>query len=236
VVEGEQVQLIICAHRGSRTALPENTLAAFRRAVDEAADEIEMDLRLSADGRLVVVHDATVDRTTDATGAVADLTFEELRALDAGDGEPIPSFEEVLDGVGARLQVEIKAPEAVEPLAELLRERPDELDRISPCCFDRHVVAELVRLFPTTRVGLISSAGSAENVARAVELGASRVLFGWPGTTRELVSRAHRQGLDVSVWPVNTAEQLRHALELGVDGCTTDHPGAIAAEVARIGA
>ncbi|MBB5789549.1 glycerophosphoryl diester phosphodiesterase [Jiangella mangrovi] len=211
---------------------PENTLASFRRAVEQGADEVELDLRLSADGRLVVLHDETVDRTTDGTGAVADLTFAELQALDAG-GEPVPSFESVLDAVAVPLQVEIKAPEAVGPLAALLRERPAELDRISPCSFEPEVVAELVRLFPSTPVGLIASAGSAENVARAAGSGASRVLLGWPGTTRALVASAHRRGLDVSVWPVDTPAQLRAASDLGVDGFTTDHPGLIGAELAR---
>lgn len=224
--------MVMCAHRGSPAAAPENTLASFRRAVDEGADEIELDLRVSADGRLVVLHDDTVDRTTDGTGAVAELTFEELQALDAG-GEPIPSFEAVLDAVGAPLQVEIKAPEAVGPLGDLLRARPAELGRISPCSFDPDVVAGLVRLFPSAPVGLIAAAGSAESVALAAGLGASRVLFGWPGTTRELVEQAHRRGLDVSVWPVQTPAQLRAARDLGVDGFTTDHPAVIGAELVR---
>lgn len=226
--------LSVCAHRGSPSVLPENTVGSFLQAVEEGADEIELDLRLSADGRLVVMHDATVDRTTDGTGAVAELTLRELQALDAGGGARIPSFEEVLDGVGARLQVEIKAPEAAGPLAELLRDRPDDLARISPCCFDPDVVAELVRLFPDAPVGLIASAGSAESLDRAVELGASRVLFGWAGTDRALVEKAQAHGLEFSVWLVNTPEQLRDARALGVDGFTTDETAVIAAELARI--
>ncbi|RIQ17859.1 glycerophosphodiester phosphodiesterase [Jiangella rhizosphaerae] len=226
--------MLICAHRGSPAEAPENTLASFRRAVADGAGEIELDLRVSADGRLVVIHDATVDRTTNGTGAVADLRLEQIQALDAG-GERIPSFEEVLDGVGARLQVEIKAAEAVEPLAELLQSRPADLGRISPCAFDPGVVADLVRLFPAAPVGLIASAGSAETLAHAADLAASRVLFGWPGTTRALVTRARQHGMEVSVWPVNTPDQLRRALDLGVDGFTTDHPGVIGDELARIG-
>ncbi|TDE15095.1 glycerophosphodiester phosphodiesterase [Jiangella asiatica] len=217
-----------CAHRGAAAELPENTMAAFRLAVAQGADELELDLRLSADGRLVVMHDATVDRTTSGSGAVSALTWDELRALDAGGGEPVPSFEEVLDGTEARLQVEIKAPEAIGPLARLLAERPAELDRISPCCFDQDVVAELAVRFPSAPVGLISKTGSAALVERAVELGASRVLFGWSGMTKDLVAAAHERDLEVSVWPVETAEQLQDALALGVDGFTTDHPGRMA--------
>ncbi|WP_116952813.1 glycerophosphodiester phosphodiesterase [Jiangella endophytica] len=229
------MDLSVCAHRGSPSVVPENTIGSFLQAVDEGADEVELDLRLSADGRLVVMHDATVDRTTDGTGAVAELTLRELQALDAGGGARIPSFEEVLDGVGPRLrlQVEIKAPEAVGPLAELLRDRPGDLARISPCCFDPDVVAELVRLFPDAPVGLIASGGSAESLDRAVELGASRVLFGWSGTDRALVERAQSHGLEFSVWLVNTPEQLRDAQALGVDGFTTDETAAIVEELVR---
>lgn len=219
--------MIVCAHRGAPAELPENTLASFRLAAAQGAGELELDLRLSADGRLVVMHDATVDRTTSGTGEVAALTLDELRTLDAG-GEPVPSFEEVLDGTDVRLQVEIKAAAAIGPLADLLATRPDELERISPCCFHQEVVAELVARFPSAPVGLISSTGSAELVDRAVELGASRVLFGWAGTTKELVAEAQGRGLEVSVWPVDTAEQLQDAAVLGVDGFTTDHPGLMA--------
>jgi glycerophosphoryl diester phosphodiesterase len=213
-----------CGHRGAMSTAPENTMASFRLAAEQGANELELDLRLSKDGVIVVIHDDTVDRTTDGSGAVADLTAEELRTLDAGNGETIPTFEEVLDGTDVRLQIEIKDPAVIDPLVALLDQRPEEIQRLSPCCFDEDTVALLSRRLPSTVVGLISKTGSHELLERAVDLGAGRVLVGWAGTDRELVRAARDRGLHFSVWPVNTAEQLHNAVELGVDGFTTDHP------------
>ncbi|NDL60881.1 glycerophosphodiester phosphodiesterase [Phytoactinopolyspora mesophila] len=213
-----------CGHRGAMSVSPENTMASFRLAAEQGANEIELDLRLSKDGEIVVIHDTTVDRTTDGSGAVADFTAEELRALDAGNGQSIPTFEEVLDGTDVRLQIEIKDPAVIEPLVALLAQRPEEIQRLSPCCFDEEIVAILARELPSTVVGLISKTGSPELLDRADQLGAQRVLVGWTGTDRELARAAQERGLHFNVWPVNTAGQLNDAVELGVDGFTTDHP------------
>jgi glycerophosphoryl diester phosphodiesterase len=104
---------LVCAHRGRSGVAPENTLAAFEAAVDLGADFLELDVRRSADGEIVCIHDATVDRTTDGTGAVADLTLAELRALDAGSwkdaryaGERIPLLSAVLAQIAPRLVVD----------------------------------------------------------------------------------------------------------------------------------
>ena len=86
----------VVGHRGAAGVLPENTLAGFRYAIELGVDYVECDVHLSRDGQLVVMHDATVDRTTDATGAICDLDFNRIRALDAGEGEQIPTLDEVL--------------------------------------------------------------------------------------------------------------------------------------------
>lgn len=213
-----------CAHRGAMTVAPENTLEAFRLAVEQGANEVELDLRLSKDGFLVVMHDATVERTTGARGAVADLTYAELRDLDAGEGQRIPSLVEVLDRIDVRLQVEIKDPAVIAPLADLIARRPGEVERISPCSFDEASVSAVAERLPGAIAGLISKAGAPETVRRAESLGARRVLFGWPGTDRALVEQAQQRGLHVNVWPVNTPAQLADAAALGVDGFTTDYP------------
>ncbi|NEE00738.1 glycerophosphodiester phosphodiesterase [Phytoactinopolyspora halotolerans] len=218
------MEFINCGHRGAMSVSPENTMASFQLAAAQGANELELDLRLSKDGVLVVIHDATVDRTTDGSGAVSDMTYDELRALDAGDGQQIPSFDEVLAGTDTRLQVEIKDPDVVDPLVELLRSRPDEVDRISPTCFAADTIAALATRLPGCVVGLIGRAGTPETVTQAAELGARRVLLGWSGTDQALVTRAQERGLHYNVWPVNTPDQLRDAAALGVDGFTTDYP------------
>ncbi|MFD6726503.1 glycerophosphodiester phosphodiesterase, partial [Streptomyces sp. NPDC060131] len=102
------MNFLTIGHRGAMGVEPENTLRSFVAAEQAGLDVVELDLHLSKDGALVVMHDADVDRTTDGTGAIADKTLEELRALDAGRGERIPVFEEVLDAVSVPLQAEIK--------------------------------------------------------------------------------------------------------------------------------
>lgn len=211
-------------HRGALGTMPENTMASFHQAVRDGADELELDVRLSADGALVIMHDAAVDRTTSGTGAVADLTFDEIRAFDAGDGEQVPSFEQVLDETEVALQVEIKDSRAITALVDLLRQRPSEFPRISPTCFDPIVVATMVDLLPSCTSGLISKTGSPDVVDQAARIGAKRVLCGWPGTNRDLVEHAHRLDLQFAVWMVNTHDQLEEARAIGVDGFTTDYP------------
>ncbi|MGW3405784.1 glycerophosphodiester phosphodiesterase, partial [Streptomyces zhihengii] len=104
-------------HRGVMGVEPENTLRSFVRAEQCGMDAIELDLHLTKDGALAVMHDADVDRTTDGSGAVADKTLAELRQLDAGGGERVPVFDEVLDAVSAPLQAEIKDVAAAHALA-----------------------------------------------------------------------------------------------------------------------
>src|SRR5687768_11162146 len=104
----EQDMGVVYGHRGAAAEFPENSLAGFRRALELGIEGIELDVHLSKDGVPVIIHDETVDRTTNAEGAVADFTVEELRGLDAGDGEYVPTLAEVLDLVGDRLLVDIE--------------------------------------------------------------------------------------------------------------------------------
>ncbi|WP_158542992.1 glycerophosphodiester phosphodiesterase [Phytoactinopolyspora halophila] len=218
------MEFINCAQRGLRRAAPENTIASFELAVEHGANEIELDLRLSRDGTIVVMHDATVDRTTNGTGGVHELTYDELRALDAGGGARIPTFDEVLDAVDVRLQVHLKDPAVIEPLRTLLTRRRDDRERISPCSFDLGCVSVLADQLPGCVVGLVRRTGRRDVVLDAEAHGARRVVFGWTGMDADLVAFARDRGVHCSVWPVNTAEQLHDAVALGVDGFTTDHP------------
>lgn len=220
-------------HRGAMGYMPENTLASFRRAVREGVDEVELDLRLSKDHALVVVHDATVDRTTDGTGVVADLTVADLRGLDAGDGEQIPTFGEVLDAITGRIFAEVKAPEVVEPLLDLFRRRPSLRERVDVIGFDVDAVGSVRRSAPAVRVALLSATGSRDLVDTAHEMGAVRVGVGWDGTSNELIEYAHSLGLEYGVWPAPTRAHIERALAMGADEITTDYPCLIAERAVR---
>ncbi|MER5480721.1 glycerophosphodiester phosphodiesterase family protein [Streptomyces sp. NPDC002734] len=217
------MSFLVIGHRGVMGVEPENTLRSFVAAEKAGLDVIELDLHLSKDGALVVMHDATVDRTTDGTGAIAEQTLEELRALDAGSGERVPVFEEVLDAVTAPLQAEIKDVAAAQRLAEVLLRR-DLVERVEVISFHAEAVEEIARLVPGVRTALVASRYDAEVVDRAVRAGARTMSLNIRRLTLETMQRARQADLRVLAWTVNTPEQLRLAHAFGLDGVVTDRP------------
>ncbi|MEU5027582.1 glycerophosphodiester phosphodiesterase [Streptomyces milbemycinicus] len=210
-------------HRGVMGVEPENTLRSFLRAEREGLDVIELDLHLSKDGALVVMHDADVDRTTDGQGPISDFTLAELRELDAGQGERIPVFEEVVDAVEAPLQAEIKDTAAARALAEVITRR-NLLDRVDVLSFHDQAIAEIRTLLPTARTALVASRYGLDVIDRAQTVDAGMLVLNIRRITLELVQRAHAAGLKVIGWTVNTPDQLKLARGLGLDGGTTDFP------------
>lgn len=202
---------------------PENTLRSFVAAQQAGLDVIELDLHLSKDGALVVMHDTDVDRTTDGAGAIADKTLAELRALDAGRGERVPVFEEVLDAVKSPLQAEIKDVAAARALAEVMTKR-DLVSRVEVSSFHDDAVAEIARLVPGVRTALIASRYGTDVVDRAVAVGAATVCLNIRRLTLEIVERARKADLRIIGWVVNTQDHLRLVRALELDGATTDYP------------
>lgn len=202
---------------------PENTLRSFVAAQQAGLDLIELDLHLSKDGALVVMHDAEVDRTTDGTGPIAEKTLEELRTLDAGRGERVPVFEEVLDAVPTPLQAEIKDVAAARALAQLMQRR-DLVSRVEVSSFHDEAVAEIARLVPGVRTALIASRYGPDVVERAREAGAATLCLNIRRLTLEVVEHARKADLRVIGWVVNTQDDLRLVRALQLDGATTDYP------------
>ncbi|MFF4231740.1 glycerophosphodiester phosphodiesterase [Streptomyces sp. NPDC001820] len=210
-------------HRGVMGVEPENTLRSFARAEQAGMDAIELDLHLTKDGALAVMHDADVDRTTDGKGPIADKTLAELRELDAGNGERVPVFEEVLDAVRAPLQAEIKDAAAARALADVMLSR-DLVHRVEVSSFHDDAVAEIAALVPGVRTVLIASRWGADVVDRAKAVGAASLALNIRRLTLETVEHAHGEGLQVIGWVVNTQEHLRLVRALELDGATTDFP------------
>src|ERR1700741_1728126 len=194
---------------------PENTLRSFLAAERAGLDLIELDLHLSKDGALVVMHDAEVDRTTDGSGAITDKTLAELRALDAGRGERVPVFEEGLDAVRTPLQAEIKDVAAARALAKVMHER-DLVGRVEVSSFHDEAIAEVSRLVPGVRTALIASRYGPDGVERAAAADAATVCLNIRRLTLEIVEHARASGLRIIGWVVNTQDHLRlvRALEL----------------------
>ncbi|MDJ0463751.1 glycerophosphodiester phosphodiesterase family protein [Streptomyces sp. H27-C3] len=217
------MSFLTIGHRGVMGVEPENTLRSFVRAEQAGMDVIELDLRLSKDGALVVMHDAEVDRTTDGKGKIADMTLAELRGLDAGMGERVPLLEEVLDLVKSPLQAEIKDAAAARALAEVMLRR-DLAGRVEVSSFHDAAVAEIASLVPGVRTVLIASRYGTDVVDRARAVGAAALALNIRRLTLETVEQAHAAGLKIIGWVVNTQDQLRLVRALELDGATTDYP------------
>ncbi|MGQ5634890.1 MULTISPECIES: glycerophosphodiester phosphodiesterase [unclassified Streptomyces] len=217
------MNFLTIGHRGVMGVEPENTLRSFVAAQDAGLDVIELDLHLSKDGALVVMHDDEVDRTTDGTGPIADKTLAELRALDAGRGERVPVFEEVLEAVRTPLQAEIKDAAAARALAAVMHDR-DLVGRVEVSSFHDDAIAEITRLVPGVRTALIASRYGTDVVERAVAVGAATVCLNIRRLTLEVVEHARGSGLRIIGWVVNTQDHLRLVRALELDGATTDFP------------
>ncbi|MFE6689011.1 glycerophosphodiester phosphodiesterase [Streptomyces sp. NPDC057743] len=217
------MSFLTIGHRGMMGVEPENTLRSFVRAEREGVDAIELDLHLSKDGALVVMHDPDVDRTTDGAGPIAERTLAELRELDAGYGERIPVFEEVVAAVRLPLQAEIKDVAAAQALAEVVAAR-DLTGRVEVISFHDEALAAVRGALPGVCTGLVAEHYDAEVIARAKAVGAGLVSLDIRRLTLELVERAHAAQLRVLGWTVNTHDQLRLARGLGLDGVVTDRP------------
>ncbi|MET7703786.1 MULTISPECIES: glycerophosphodiester phosphodiesterase [unclassified Streptomyces] len=217
------MNFLTIGHRGVMGIEPENTLRSFLAAQNAGLDLIELDLHLSKDGALVVMHDADVDRTTDGSGPIAEKTLSELRTLDAGHGERVPLFEEVLDAVRAPLQAEIKDVAAARALAEVMHRR-DLVGRVEVSSFHDEAIDEIARLVPGVRTALIASRYGIDVVDRATESGAATLCLNIRRLTLEIVERARKADLRIIGWVVNTQDQLRLVRALELDGATTDYP------------
>ena len=229
-----QPQLI--AHRGGRATTPENTMAAFLNAIALEADWLEFDVQRTRDGVLVVFHDVTVERTTNGKGRVGDLTFEELRKLNAGNGEVVPAFREVIalaKQAGVGILPELKSPRLYPGIeAELLREIKEAgyLERTGIQSFDHEVLNAVYASDPQSRVyplyGLWKLSLSNPKVAFAqtqCPMAEMVLLNPW------MIRQAHSQGRQVYAWFFVLEHPLvmRILLAMGVDGLMVDNPAAL---------
>ncbi|MCL6547567.1 MAG: glycerophosphodiester phosphodiesterase [Alicyclobacillus sp.] len=229
----------VIAHRGASGHAPENTLAAFRLAVEQGADGLELDVQRTRDGALVVCHDATIDRTTDGRGRIADLTLAELRRHSAGAwydpafaAERIPTLEEVLEVVpdGMLLNIEIKHgpdrfPGIAEQVADAVRSCGKALD-VLISSFDHACLLDVQGAWPGVRIGVLYEAYLVDpwRYVRSIGLAASSVHPHWAFTWPEFVAAARREGMAVYPWGMVTDEEVRRMAEAGVDGVIVNHP------------
>ncbi len=237
--------MLLIAHRGASGHAPENTLAAFKKAVALGATFIETDLHLSRDAHLVAIHDATLNRTTNGQGAVHNMTLAELRRLDAGSwfgsefgGERIPTLEELLEFSKKNdvvFYMEIK-PDGTwggeHALVGALRES-GEIPRTVVICFDPGVVLNLRKIEPTLMTGLLYD-GQIENpIDKAVQIGARQLVVRGDLVTPAMIAQAQKKDLQIVCWTVNHPAHMRMLMAAGVDGIMSDYPDRLIAAVKK---
>lgn len=227
----------VIAHAACKGHAPENTLAGLRAALDLGADGMEIDVQATADGVPVLLHDATVDRTTDGQGEVSKLTLAEVKRLDAGArqfegrfaGEPVPTLAEALDLTRGRalMVLEVKQPDIEEQVLRVVR----DLDAVNDCVvhsFLPQVVARCRALEPSLPAALLTSAADmtewAPLFAFALSLNAQGVSVFYPRVDAAVVRQAHLRKLSLYTWTVNEMEDMRRLRDFGVDAITTDYP------------
>jgi glycerophosphoryl diester phosphodiesterase len=224
----------VIAHRGASGTCPENTLAAFRRAAALGADMIELDAQRTRDGAVIVIHDWTLERTTDGTGAVGERTLEEVRRLDAGSwfdgafrGERVPTLAEVLGAVPLAVNVELKprGDDGLEAAALAVVEAAGVLGRVVFSSFDLASLERLRARSPLAAVAVLYEAGSISDATRcAGRVGARALHLRKDMATGEALAAAAAAGLAVRVWTVNEPAEMARLLGAGVNGIFTDYP------------
>jgi glycerophosphoryl diester phosphodiesterase len=234
-------QPLVIAHRGASAYAPENTLAAFQLAAEQGADAIELDVDLTRDGHVVVMHDATIERTTNGHGRVHDLALDEIRQADAGvwkgvafKGERVPLLQEVFEAVGQQLLINVEIKDmsllgnGLEARVIALIEQHDLIERVLISSFNPFALRRVKRINPHLACGLICAPDlpiflREAWLAPVIPQRNARHPH-HSQVNRRAVDRLHTQGLAVNVWTVNQAGVARAMIHAGVDGIIGDDP------------
>jgi len=252
VFAGEKSPMLVFAHRGGGGLIPENTLEAFVYSAEMGVDVLELDVRSTSDGTLIVMHDAAVDRTTDGRGRVHELTLEAVRKLDAGylfsldNGKTfpfrgkkitVPTLEEIfaaLPEMTFNIEPKQRAPSIIAPLCNLIRERK-MINKVIVGSFNQTTIDDFRRECPevatsaspseATEFLALSKTGLSESYNPPMQaLQIPENLGKLSVVTEEFVKNAHRKNLKVHVWTINETADMERLINVGVDGIMTDYP------------
>ncbi|MBN1779675.1 glycerophosphodiester phosphodiesterase [bacterium] len=214
-------------HRGAAGHAPENTLLSVEKALDLGADWIEVDVH-AVHGELLVIHDRTLNRTTNGRGRLSENAFAHIRSLNAGHGQRIPLLSEVADLIRDRagLHIELKGGCSAIPVGKFVQKLMDRgwTHQVIVSSFQHSQLKLLKRGFPEVGIGLLFAFPRKGYTGRAMALKASSVHLPWQFTTKALVDEAHHQELSVLIYTVNRKSVLRRLVQWGVDGFFTDFP------------
>lgn len=237
---------IVIAHRGASERAPENTLSAFKKALEMGVEGIELDVQLSLDGHIVVIHDEMVDRTSNGKGLVKDKTLEELKSLDFGSwllndfkGEKIPTLEEVFEFLGnwkGLINIEIKNGPVfypgIEEKVNRAIERFNLIDNVIVSSFNHYSLVEIKKLNRRLKTGILYVAGLYEPWEYVKRLGADAIHPLFYSTLPEIVNGSRKNGILVNPWTVDNPRSIKEIAHMGVSGIITNVPD-VALEVIK---
>ncbi|MDH4221734.1 MAG: glycerophosphodiester phosphodiesterase family protein [Candidatus Bathyarchaeota archaeon] len=211
-------------HRGAKAYEPENTLRSFSKAIEFGVDAVELDVRRTKDDKIVVIHDANVDKTTNGEGLVNELTLEEIKQFVTEKGEKIPTLEEALDFLDKKVKilVELKETGFEKKVLSLIHEKGLEKNVVI-VSFIEEALRKVRELDNEVKTGLIYVRHK-DPIKAALELKASYLLSFYRFTHTSNVQKAHEKGLKVIVWTINKQEEVSDYVKKGVDGIASDRP------------
>jgi glycerophosphoryl diester phosphodiesterase len=216
--------MIIIGHRGAAALEPENTSLSIKRAMDIGVDAVEIDVHLSKDKELVVIHDATVDRTTNGKGPVSSYTVQEIKRLDAGKGETIPTLQEVIDLIDKRVMliIELKEEGTERSVVDSIV-RNNLFDKVCVISFWHRLVKTVKEMDGRIKTGVLL-VGSPVDACIATHASADVLVMKYTFVDRELVEIVHKTGLKVFIWNIDDWDLLKPYVDMGVDAIGTNDP------------
>ena len=221
--------MLIIGHRGAAELAPENTLKSIQAAIESNVDMVEIDISVCKTGETLLMHDDKIDRCTDGTGYIADLSFDFLRKLNAGEGELIPTLQEVINIIDGRLplNIEIKGKGSSDEVAQIILNEIDNKGRSSDdflvSSFDHSELVCFKKLCPGIRISPIISCHPVTLAALAEDMGAWSLNMKREYVSREIVEDAHKRGIKVLIFTINHPEELSKMEKLNVDGVFTNN-------------
>ncbi|MBW1769910.1 MAG: glycerophosphodiester phosphodiesterase [Deltaproteobacteria bacterium] len=216
--------MMIMGHRGAAALEPENTMRSIERAVEIGVDAVEIDVRLSKDRELVVIHDSTVDRTTNGSGPVSGYLLDDLKKLDAGEGQTIPTLQEVMELIGhkVKLVIELKEEETERMVVELIK-RNNLDDNVYVISFWHELVKAVKVIESCIKTGVLL-VGCPVDTCVASQASADALVMKYNFVNRHFVEMVHKDGLKVFVWNIDDRHLLKPYVDMGVDGIGSNDP------------